>query len=64
MAGWASSIGPSTTYAAFKKKHPDVNITREGFLRVQNPDRGKSGMDTSGMFRKLPKKKSKSRSWK
>jgi hypothetical protein len=39
MAGYLADVRKAKNYAEFKKMHPDVDITREGFLDLKRGDR-------------------------
>ena len=39
MAGYLADVRKAKNYAEFKKMHPDVGITREGFLDLKRGDR-------------------------
>ena len=47
MAGYLADVRKAKNYAEFKKMHPDVDITREGFLDLKK--RGKTTSDADLM---------------
>jgi|TARA_R110002051_G_scaffold156611_1_gene228358 hypothetical protein len=52
MAGYLAGVRKAKNYAEFKKMHPDVDITRKGFLDLKQ--RGKTTSDAD--FFKTPPK--------
>lgn len=47
MAGYLADVRKAKNYAEFKKMHPDVDITREGFLDLKRRGRTLSDADLS-----------------
>ena len=41
MAEYLADVRKAKNYAEFKKMHPDVDITREGFLDLKRGGRGR-----------------------
>ena len=41
MAGYLADVRKAKNYAEFKKMHPDVGITREGFLDLKRGGGGR-----------------------
>ena len=47
MAGYLAGVRKAKNYAEFKKKHPNVDLTREGFLDLKRRGRTLSDADLS-----------------
>ena len=55
MAGYLADVRKAKNYAEFKKMHPDVGITREGFLDLKRGGRTISNTDRRKVNEKLKK---------
>jgi len=53
MAGYLADVRKAKNYAEFKKMHPDVGITREGFLDLKRGGRTISNTDRRKVNEKL-----------
>ena len=61
MAGYMASVRKAKNYAEFKKKHPNVGLTREGFLDLKRRGRTLSDEDLVKSRKDTQKLRSSSR---